>query len=130
MKATKSRTIIGKLCCVGALGFILCIVILLYVGKVAANLVADVRMNEVAGYTEYVTIIETFCTTDRYGNPKYHIMWEGNNYTDIMDVCSGCYMKYRDAAEMPIKVTKLESKYRRGYNFCLHNHYNYERTDK
>lgn len=130
MKATKSRTLISTisissiLCTIGILICTFC------VGKIAFELVADASMKEVASYTEYVDIIETFYTTDRYGNPEYHIMWEGNNYTNIMDVCSGCYMKYRDASEMPIKVTKVESKNRRGYNFCLHNHYNYERTDK
>lgn len=130
MKTTKSRTLISKICCVGVLSFILSIGISLYIGKVTVDFITDVRMNEVASYTEYVDIVETFYTTDRHGTPDYHIMWEGSNYTDIMDVCSSCYMKYRDAAEMPIKVTKVESKNQRGYNFCLHNHYNYERTDK
>lgn len=130
MKATKSRTLISIISITSILYIIVGLLCAFYIGKVVFDFVDDARMKEVASYTEYVDIIETFYTTDRYGSPKYHIMWEDNNYTDIMDVCSGCYMKYRDAAEMPIKVTKVESKNRRGYNFCLHNHYNYERTDK
>lgn len=130
MKATKSRTLISIISITSILYIIVGILCVFYIGKVVFDFVADVRMKEVASYTEYVDIIETFYTTDRYGNPDYHIMWEGNNHTDVMDVCSSCYMKYRNAAEMPIKVTKVESKNRRGYNFCLHKHYNYERTDK
>lgn len=130
MKATKSRTLISIISITSILYIIVGLLCAFYIGKVVFDFMADVRMKEVASYTEYVDIIETFYTTDRHGNSKYHIMWEGNNYSDIMDVCSSCYMKYRDAAEMPIKVTKLESNNRRGYNFCLHKHYNYERTDK
>lgn len=130
MKATKSRTLISIISITSILYIIVGLLCAFYIGKVVFDFVADVRMKEVASYTEYVDIIETFYTTDRYGTPDYHIMWEGNNHTDVMDVCSSCYMKYRNAAEMPIKVTKLESNNRRGYNFCLHKHYNYERTDK
>lgn len=130
MKATKSRTLISIISITSILYIIVGLLCFFYIGKVVFDFVNDVRMKEVASYTEYVDIIETFYTTDRYGTPDYHIMWEGNNHTDVMDVCSSCYMKYRNAAEMPIKVTKLESNNRRGYNFCLHKHYNYERTDK
>lgn len=130
MKATKSRTLISIISITSILYIIVGLLCAFYIGKVVLDFVVDVRMKEVASYTEYVDIIETFYTTDRHGAPNYHIMWEGNNHTDVMDVCSSCYMKYRDAAEMPIKVTKLESNNRRGYNFCLHKHYNYERTDK
>ena len=130
MKTTKSRTLISIISITSILYIIVGLLCFFYISKVVFDFVADVRMKEVASYTEYVDIIETFYTTDRHGTPNYHIMWEGNNHTDVMDVCSSCYMKYRDAAEMPIKVAKLESNNRRGYNFCLHKHYNYERTDK
>lgn len=130
MKTTKSRTLIRAISISSILCTIGILICTLFIGKIVFELVADACMKEVASYTEYVDIIETFYTTDRYGNPDYHIMWEGNNHTDVMDVCSSCYMKYRNAAEMPIKVTKVESKNRRGYNFYLHKHYNYERTDK
>lgn len=47
-----------------------------------------------------------------------------------MKVCSACYAKYRDAETMPLEIKVLDARFTSGYNFKLHNHYNYERTDK
>jgi hypothetical protein len=124
MRTTNRPTFTGILCCAGVLLciFAICATVIKWIG--------NNNMKVVGKWIERVNIVESFYTTDRYGRPEYYLMWENDKYADVMGVCSSCYMKYRDAAQMPIKVTELESINTHGYNFELHNHYNYERTDK
>lgn len=120
MRITNRPTFTDILCGAG---------VLLCVFAMCATIVKS-NMKIVGEWVERVNIVESFYTTDRYGRPEYYLMWENDKHTDVMGVCSNCYMKYRDAAQMPIKVTEVESINTHGYNFELHNHYNYERTDK
>lgn len=124
MRTTNRPTLISILC---TLGILLCVFCM---GKAAFDFVVDYNMKEVRSYTENVTIVETFYTTDDDGYNSYYLMWENDHATDIMKVCSACYAKYRDAETMPLEIKVLDSKSTSGYNFKLHNHYNYERTDK
>ena len=124
MRTTNRPTFTGILRCAGVL---LCIFV---VCATVVDWVDNGRMKTLGEWTERVNIVESFYTTNRYGSPQYFLMWENDRYGGVMEVCSSCYMKYRDAAQMPIKVKELESNYTHGYNFELHSHYNYERTDK
>lgn len=109
------------------LGIILVIFVLCYG---AVELWNTHSMQPINQWIEQAAIVETFYTVDRYGRPIYNIMWESANYADIFTVCSSCYSKYKDAKEISIRVTELDSKNVHGYNYCLHNHYAYERTNK
>lgn len=124
MRTTNRPTFTDILCYIGVL---LCVS---SIGAIIVDFFSDGRMKTLGEWTERVNIVESFYTTNQYGNPQYFLMWENDKYGGVMEVCSSCYMKYRDAAQMPIKMKELESNHTHGYNFELHNHYNYERTDK
>ena len=127
MRTTNRPTFTGILCNIGVL---LCI-FAICIGTIRwSKWVDNVCMKTMGEWVEYVNIVETFYTTVHYGEPEYYLMWENNEHGDVMMVCSSCYMKYRDAVEMPIKITELESNITHSYIFELHSHYNYERTDK
>lgn len=124
MRTTNRPTLVGTLCCFGIL---LCAIAIVVAG---IQFVTNYHVKTIDEYVEDAAIIETFYTTDEDGYNSYYIMWENDHSTDIMKVCSTCYARYRDAEKMPLTVSVVESKFVKGYDFALHSHYNYERTDK
>lgn len=124
MRTTDRPTFIQILCWIGEALSLVCLVWIVW------SAIQDYHIKTVNTYTEQASVVETFYTTDRYGGNEYYIMWETDNATDIFNVCSTCYARYRDAETIPITVQEIENKKIHGYNYMLHTHYNYERTDK
>ena len=76
MKATNRLMLATILCIFGILLCVFCV----------GNAASDSMIEEIEDYTNNITIVETFYTTDEDGNNYYYIMWEKDNVSGIIEV--------------------------------------------
>ena len=88
--------------------------------------------NEIILDTGFGTVVETFYTTDRYGNNSYYVAFEVELQDEIefgiLEVCDGCYIKYNKTPQIWISKTLQEGVNFTGYTFSNeHSHSVYRR---
>lgn len=74
------------------------------VSNSVGTLLAWLTPNETILDTGYGTVVETFYTTDRYGNNSYYVAFEVELQDEIefgiLEICDGCYIKYNKTPQI------------------------------
>jgi hypothetical protein len=97
------------------------------VGNGVGAFFAWLTPNETILDTGYGTVVETFYTTDRYGNNSYYVAFEVELQDEIefgiLEICDGCYIKYNKTPQIWINKILREGLGITEYEFSNeHNH--------